>query len=356
MAWKKTAAASTSACNVIASYVGGSIQNFVQTMNDKAAALGCSATRFVDPNGLSSEDMTSAYDLFLITREAMRFPAFMEICNTVSYTVPATNANNPRELKNSNALISAEGIYGPGYVYEYAAGIKTGYTRAAGYCLISTAEKDGVRVLGIVMGCDGPYLSDIEERKNFTDSAKLYDWAFDNFSYREVLSPEDIVERAQVTLGQGDGTVGLRPQRGISLLMPNDVPEGQEDVRVQLYEEELHAPIEAGTALGEAKIYLNGVEMASVRLLAAGSVDLARGEYLKQRVQAFFSNTGVIVVLSIILILAIAYLALVSRYRRLRRKHLKQRRLAEQRRRELARQREEAAQTEESKPFEEDLF
>ena len=344
------------ACNVIASYVGGSIESFVQRMNEKAAALGCSATRFVDPNGLSNDDVTSAYDLYLITREAMRFPEFMEICNTISYTVPATNANSARELKNSNALISAEGIYGPGYVYEYAAGIKTGYTRAAGYCLISTAEKDGVRVLGIVMGCDGPYLSDIEERKNFTDSAKLYDWAFENFAYRTVLSEGEVVDQVEVAMGQGDGTVGLRPQHDVSLLMPNDVPEGQEDVQIQLYEENLTAPIEAGTALGEAKVYLNGMEMATVRLLAAGNVDLARGEYLKQRLQAFFSNTWVVVVLIVILVLAIAYLALVSRYRRLRRKHLKQRRLAEQRRRELARQREEAAKAEETKPFEEDLF
>ena len=96
------------------------------------------------PNGLSSEDLTSAYDLYLITREAMRYPMFMTICNALSYTVPATNLSNARELKNSNALLTTEGIYGAGYVYPYAAGVKTGYTRAAGYCLISTASKDGV--------------------------------------------------------------------------------------------------------------------------------------------------------------------------------------------------------------------
>ena len=347
-------ASGNDACNVIASYVGGSIESFVDSMNQKAAALGCASTHFVDPNGLSSEDVTSAYDLYLITRDAMRYGSFLEICNTVSYTVPATNANAARELKNSNALIGTEGIYGAGYLYEYAKGVKTGYTRAAGYCLISTAEKDGVRLLGIVMGCDGPYNASIDELKNFSDSVKLYNWAFDNFSYRKVLSVSDVVEKANVALAQGDGTVPLRPQRDVSLLLPNDMELSADDIRITLFDDQLTAPVEVGTALGEAHIYLNGAEMTSVRLLAAANVELARGEYLKQRLNAVLSNTWVVVMLAVILVLAIAYLALVTRYRRLRRKHLRQRRLAEQRRRELERQRQEAEG--EGKLFDEDLF
>ncbi len=346
------------ACNVIASYLGGgSISAFVERMNSRAAELGCTMTRFVDPNGLSNNDLTSAYELYLITRAALRFPEFMNIANTISYTVPATNANAARELKNSNALISTEGIYGSGYLYEYAAGIKTGYTRAAGYCLISTAEKDGMHLLGIVMGCDGPYLSETDIRNNFSDSSKLYDWAFENFTRRTILSPDQVVDFAEVALAQGDGKVGLRPQRECALLLPNDAPPGEEDVRVNLYDENLTAPIEAGTALGEAEVYYNGVRFASVKLVASGNVELARWEYFKQRIQSFLSRPAVVAVLILIAVLAIAYTTLVLRYRALRRQHLKQRRMAEQRRRELARQREiEAAQAQEATPFEQDLF
>ena len=344
------------ACNVIASYVGGSISSFVDQMNERAGALGCTATRFVDPNGLSSDDLTSAYDLYLITREAMKHPDFLDICNTIKYTVPATNVNPERELKNSNALISAEGIYGAGYLYEYAAGIKTGYTRAAGYCLISTAEKDGVRLLSIVMGCDGPYLSDTETRYNFVDAAKLYDWAFDNFIPRVVLSADDIVEHAQIQHAQGDGLVGLKPQHDVALLLPSDAAPGQEDVRITLFEDQLDAPVAIGDVLGEAHVFYNGSEFASVKLLAAGNVELARGEYMKDQGRQALAKPWVVTVLIIIAVLAVAYLALVTRYRLLRRKHLKQRKLAEKRRQELARLREEAARNQQDNPFEQDLF
>ena len=345
------------ACNVIASYLGNGIPNFVDRMNERAAKLGCTSTHFVDPNGLSNDNLTCAYDLFLITREAMKYPDFMEICDTRAYTVPATNMNPARELKNSNALISPDGIYGPGYLYEYARGVKTGYTRAAGYCLISTAEKDGLHLLGIVMGCDGPYISDIDERKNFSDSAKLYDWAFENFTVRTIVSAEEVLDYVDVALAEGDARVGLRPQHSVTFPLPNDVEPGQEDVRITLYDENLTAPIEAGTVLGEAQVLYNGAAFATVKLLASGNVDLNRWEYFKQRIGEFMSRPAVLISLLLIVVLIGAYLALVTRYRRLRRQHLKQRRLAEQRRKELARQREEeAARAAEGKPFREDLY
>ena len=345
------------ACNVIASYLGNGIPNFVERMNQRAAELGCTTTRFVDPNGLSNDNVTCAYDLYLITREAMKYPDFMQICDTRAYTVPATNTNPARELKNSNALISPDGIYGPGYLYEGASGVKTGYTRAAGYCLISTAEKDGMHLLGIVMGSDGPYLSDTETRYNFVDSAKLYDWAFENFTNRVIVSENEVLDYADVALAAGDARVGLKPQRSVTLPLPNDVEPGTEDVRITLYDENLTAPIEAGTVLGEAHVFYNGAEFATVRLVASGSVDLNRWEYFKIRIREFLSRPAVLIVLILVLVLVAAYVALVTRYRRLRRQHLKQRRLAEQRRRELARQREEeAARAEETTPFGEDLF
>ena len=345
------------ACNVIASYLGNGIPGFVERMNQRAAELGCTQTRFVDPNGLSNDNYTCAYDLYLITREAMKHPEFMEICDAHAYTVPATNLNPARELKNSNALISPDGIYGPGYLYEGAHGIKTGYTRAAGYCLISTAERDDMHLLGIVMGSDGPYLSDTEERKNFSDSAKLYDWAFANFTMRTVIAEDEVLDFADVALAEGDARVGLKPQRSVRFPLPNNVEPGQEDIRIELFDQNLTAPVEAGTVLGVAHVLYDGREFASARLVASGSVDLNRWEYFKQHIRESLAKPAVLTVILVILVLVAAYLALVTRYRLLRRKHLKQRRLAEQRRKELARQRaEEAARAENGTPFDKDLF
>ena len=345
------------ACNVIASYLGNGIPNFVDRMNERAAELGCTMTRFVDPNGLSNDNLTSPYDLYLITRAAMGYPSFMEICDSTSYNVPATNVNPVRELKNSNALISPDGIYGPGYLYEGAHGITTGYTRAAGYCLISTAERNDMHLLGIVMGSDGPYLSDTEERKNFSDSAKLYDWAFANFTMRTVIAEDEVLDFADVALAEGDARVGLKPQRSVRFPLPNNVEPGQEDIRIELFDQNLTAPVEAGTVLGVAHVLYDGREFASARLVASGSVDLNRWEYFKQHIRESLAKPAVLTVILVILVLVAAYLALVTRYRLLRRKHLKQRRLAEQRRKELARQRaEEAARAENGTPFDKDLF
>ena len=335
-------ASANDACNVIASYLAGSISAFVEQMNTRAAQLGCTNTRFFDPNGLSNDNVTSAYDLYLITREAMTHPLFMDFCNTADYNVGPTNVNGAREYHNSNALISDQSIYGSNYLYKYAAGVKTGYTRAAGYCLISTAEKDGMLLLGIVMGCDGYYNANIDEYKNFSDSIALYDWAFDSFAYQTVLSTADPVGRAPVELAQGQDEIILHPQEDVVLLLPKEITEEDVSTRVTLYEDRLVAPLDAGLVLGEATVSIKGEDYAIVRLVNTSPVELAQGEYLKMQIKAFFSNPWVIAAILIIAVLAIGYIVLVSRYRRLRRRHLKARREAEERRRKL-RQETEAA-------------
>ena len=136
------------ACNILATYISGSISAFVDRMNQRAAELGCTNTHFLDPNGLSNDGhYTTARDLYYITKEAVKHPDFLTICDTEYYKTQPTNMSEAREIWNSNALISNGGYYasmsmqnnGHDYLYEGAAGVKTGYTRAAGYCLVSTA-------------------------------------------------------------------------------------------------------------------------------------------------------------------------------------------------------------------------
>ena len=261
-------ASGNDACNVIAVHVAGSIPAFVERMNRRAAELGCEQTSFVDPHGLSYDDLSSARDLHRITREAMEHPGFMEICDSSSYLVPATDKSPARELKSSNALISSDGIYGPGYLYEGAHGVKTGYTRAAGYCLISTAERDDMRLLAIVLGCDGPYLSNTETRYSFVDTAKLYDWAFGTFRPRELCAVGQILARLDVALALGDGQLELLAARTLRL----PLPEGAEPELVTELEEPLRAPLWEGQILGSAVFLLDGRELARTELFASRSL------------------------------------------------------------------------------------
>ena len=273
-------ASGNDACNVIAAYLAGSIPGFVERMNARAAELGCSQTHFVDPNGLSYDDLTSARDLYLITREALRHPAFRELCDTRAYTVPATNQQGERQLKSSNALIAPDGFYGAGYLYEGAHGVKTGYTRAAGYCLISTAERNGMRLLAIVLGCDGPLLSGGEEYRNFSDTIRLYDWAFAHFSRRSLLQPELPAAQAEIAFALGDPRVGLLPVDELSLPLPDEIPPGSEDLRIQLFDGNLIAPVRAGEVLGQAQLYRDGTLLATVLLVADRSVPRCYWDYI----------------------------------------------------------------------------
>ena len=282
-------ASGNDACNVLAAYVAGDIPSFVALMNRRAEGLGCSQTHFVDPHGLSYDNLTSARDLYRITLEAMKLPAFMELCDCHAVTIPATNVFPPRELKSSNALISDEGVYGDRYLYEGAHGVKTGYTRAAGYCLISTAERNGLRLLAIVLGCDGPYLSDTDTRYSFVDTAKLYDWAFESFRTRELCTPGQTLARCRAASAWGDDELSLLAGGALSALLPDGA---EPELRLEVEEASLQAPIAAGQPLGEAIFLLEERELGRVPLVAGRSVDRSLWAYVARTVKETI-ETGV---------------------------------------------------------------
>ena len=316
------------ACNILAHRVSGSVPAFVELMNRRAAELGCTSTHFSDPNGLSNENhYTTAYEMYLITREALEHPLFAEICNTRGYDMAATNLSQARSFANSNALITADSEYGSSYVYPAAAGVKTGFTQLAGYCLVSTAEKDGVRLLAVVMGCDGWLNAGIDEYENFTDTIRLYNWAFSNFSYRQAVSSLSTVTRVEVENAvETDAYASLRPQNDVTLLLPKDLNLESVELSPTIYTEKLVAPIEAGTVLGRAEILIDGRSYGSVDLINALKVELSRKEFVNRRVHETFSSPWIIVLIVVLAILAIGYLTLVLRYRAQRRKYLRRKR------------------------------
>jgi len=163
----------------IAERVGGDIENFANMMNDKAREIGCEDTHFVTPNGLHDDDhYTTAYDMALITREALKYEKFRELSGTLSYTVPETNlAKETRPLWNGNQMINpAKKAY-----YEYCEGGKTGYTTMAHNTLMTYAKKDGLELICIIMDCDG-------NQRAYSDTRALYNYCFNNYTYFYPLS------------------------------------------------------------------------------------------------------------------------------------------------------------------------
>ena len=325
------------ACNILGRYLAGSIAGFVEQMNQKAAELGCQHTHFANTNGLPAEGhYSSAYDQYLIFAEAMTHPMFMELSNTASYQAESSAVNFGEPIGNSNALINITSIYSNGgrYLYEGASGGKTGYTRAAGYCLISTAQRNGVRLLAVALGCDGALNAQIEDYYNFIDSRTLYDWGFDNFSYRTLLSANEVVERLDVDLADGESVAMLRPAEDIRALLPNDIPDEAVRRDVVLYSTELTAPLAAGTVLGEVRVSADGVVYGTTKLINSSAIELSRNAYLTQRLGEILSKGWVIALIAVLLVFTLIYLILVMRYRRLRRRHLRERKRAEKLRRE----------------------
>ena len=330
------------ACNVLASLIGGSINGFVDMMNERAADLGCEVTHFEDPNGLSNNNQTTAYEMFLITQEAISHDYFIVVCNIADVTIPATNMHEEREYHNSNSLISPQSVYGGNrYLYMGAAGVKTGYTRAAGYCLISTAEREGLHFLAVVMGCDGWLNAHIEDYLNFEDTIALYDWGFADFSYRNVVDKATPVYELDVELAENNAKAVLYPSENIRLLLPRDTTDDDIKLDFHITETELRAPVKAGEILGEAVVSVNGEVYGTVDLITKDEVDLARSEYMKHQIHDFFTNRWVIGITAVTITVLALYITLRIRYQKAREQYFEDRRQAEIRRRERRKAKEE---------------
>lgn len=323
-------ASANEVCNVIAEYIGGSVAGFVEMMNQRAAELGCTNTHFTNTHGLPNPDhYTTTMDFALIAREAVSHDLFMEVCNTVEITIPATNLAAERALSNTNSLINPDNPLYPGdYLYEGAAGVKTGHTNDAGYCLVSTAERDGVRVLGVIMNAQAYQMENGNwYYGHFADSTTLYDWAFENFSYQEIVKSTEIVADVPVAMGADTDSVSARPSVSITALLPNDVDLSAFTRTITIHSqetgEELVAPIAAGQVLGEITVSRDGVVYGSTSLVASTGVEMSRAQYMKGQLAETLRLPAVIITFWILVVLLALYLLLVVRYRAKRRAYMR---------------------------------
>ena len=192
------------ASQILAETVSGSVAAFVGQMNAKAEALGCENTHFVNPHGIhDSQHYTSAWDMYLIVKEALKHEQFMTICDTPTAVIPATNLSADRTLRTTNYLIGS--WYTRGYLNGDAHGVKTGSTSQAGHCLVSTATRGTRSFISVVLGGDRVELENNEIRTySFYDTNQLFNWAFDNFTYQTLLQEDDMVQEVAVSLSKTD--------------------------------------------------------------------------------------------------------------------------------------------------------
>ena len=327
------------ACNAVAEHIAGSVSDFVRMMNERAYELGCENTHFSNPHGLHDEEhYTTARDLVKITQAALKSENFKQIVNTAEYELPATNLSEPRTLKTTNQLLVKNS--NNSFYYSRAMGIKTGYTSAAGRCVISCAKDDGMYFLAVVCGADTTVLENGDlQMESFPECIRLFNYGFDQFSYVTAVSPLYPIAQVSVSNSAGSEVVALAPAADIKVLLPNGYDDALLVQQIDLTAQTVEAPVRAGDVLGSVSISYDGELLGTTNLLAIA--DVARSE-----ISAAASNTGtyiqqnwwkwiVIVIVALVVVCLALFLALQVRRRRERLRRLEKRRRAlEQRERQ----------------------
>jgi len=242
-------ASGNDAAVAIAEHIGGSVENFCKKMTERASELGCRDTVFMTPHGLPNKiHHTTAYDLALIAREAMKYPIFRKIVSTQRATIPWEGRTYSRILNNKNRLLSS---------YEGATGIKTGYTKAAGRCLVFGAERDGLEVVGVVLNSPNW----------FDEAAKVMDFGFANYRYVLMLADGEQVRSLPVTDGD---------EKEVAVLLHGDLaaPVERDEWPQMEFDlpDSLAAGVREGDVVGTARLTLNGRVLVEKPLVTASEV------------------------------------------------------------------------------------
>lgn len=170
----------------VAEHVGGTIPKFAAMMNARAKQIGCKNTHFVNPHGLYNPDhYTCAHDMALITREAMKNATFRKIFGTRTYQIPPTNLQKEtRYLRNHHKFVLRQDNH---FRYDDCIGGKTGYTSKARYTLVSVAKRGNLELICVIM-------KDDSTDHQYTDTKKLFDYAFQDFSIYKIADLESTKE------------------------------------------------------------------------------------------------------------------------------------------------------------------
>ncbi len=281
--------ANEAAC-ILAEYVGGgSVSKFVDMMNKYVSDMGCKNTHYTNPHGLDETNhYTTAEDLAIIIKHALKNDKFVDIVGQTKYTLAATNMRDQVTYQTTNFLM----LENSSYHVAGCKGIKTGTTSAAGNCLVSYATQNGYTYLCIVLGAP----KDDVKNKNyaFLESKKAYAWVFNKLRTKTVASKTDLVTDVPVILGKRTDHVRLVPKEDVYALIPANYDKSSLLVTPisSTIPKKLKAPIKAGKVVGKAEIKYAGDVIATVDLVAGEDISLgffaAIGYFLKSLLTSTF--------------------------------------------------------------------
>ena len=238
------------ACVAIAEQVAGDEKIFVNFMNSRAYRLGAHNSNFCNTNGLPNDrHLSTAYDMGLITRYALKNPVFSSIVASKTHIIRGPQGK--RFLSNTNKML---------WSYQGANGVKTGTTNAAGQCLVSSATRDGRRLIAVVLHSDDRY----------AESIQLLNYGFAHYKHQKVATRGQLFTQLPVK----DGVKGKVPVTMAQDLVVS-VPINQEFVLEKdiMLEQDLTAPVHKGQVLGKLQVMVKGEPVGEINLLAQEAIE-----------------------------------------------------------------------------------
>ncbi len=287
-------------------HYGETVDGFVELMNKKAESLGLSGTHYGNPVGLHDEQTyTTVRDIRTISEYALKNEIFVEATSKARFTIGATNMSGERTLSTTNFLQDTT----TNYFYQYAKGIKTGFTNEAGRCLVSTASHNGYNYLCILMKCP----NDGGTREEFKESRELYKWAFNEFEYKEVADTENPVAEVKVELSFSTDHIPVYIENGFVTILPKNADASTIKVETHLDKETVDAPIKKGDKLGTADIIYAEKVIGKVKLIAGAEVKKDWPLEVIRAIKRFFVSDGMKVVYGLIAIAVVIFIIAVIR-------------------------------------------
>jgi len=304
------------AAQVLALEAGGSQEHFSEMMNARAKECGAEDTDFKNPNGMNEDpnalNWTTAYDLALITREAMKDERYREIVATTKYTIPATNKSEERVLKSSNVCIrghkmrNINGEKRP-LKYDGCTGGKTGHSSTAGYCFMGTAQRDNMELVGVSLHASG-------YSARYIDVIKMWDYGFEHFKTYTAAKGGDVLDSQKVSRGSlAEVDLGVMEDMNITIDKNSDT-ENSISISIKPNSKELVAPISKGDILGTVEAYDEGGSViATADLCALEDVDKG---WILSRFGIADEDAGVYILLFSAVVILILIIVIMVRLRR----------------------------------------
>ncbi len=312
-------ASGNDAATLLAISSAGSEKEFVKRMNDKADQLGLDHTHFTNPHGLTDENhYTTAADLAKAAREAMKSDLFRDIVGSKTLTIKPTNkTETERYYINTNNLVS--NLRYSKYYYSKATGIKTGYTDAAGSCLVASAKEKERELICVVLNSESSH----------EDAKALLEFGFDSFKQIEVVKKGDILGECRVKQGaKGVDHIIAVASRNVYVTVPNSASAEDISFKINYDEKEVYAPIKKGQSLGTAVFKYDGNTVANIEISAEDNVKRHPFGFLMSFGEALWGNIFVKIIVYLALTVVILFILLLAYgfYRSIKRSRARKRR------------------------------